>query len=307
MPRHIRLIACVVTLGLIMSAQAFEPGTDRVCTASADGQQFECHDKSDVAAPPAAARPTKSRPAATAPANPAPVASTASAEPVAPRVSDVPNYLLQAPRASQPVPSANAAEAAAPTSSTAAVDSAPVRELPTAVEKPVAATTSIATAAAPAKADRTESTPIEQESAARSAMTSATSAASPVTIEQAPKTPAAQAAPAIATPTAAPPRTTNIADAGNFLDLPASHYTLVLASVRNARALDALSLALESLPGQLYLLRLDMPDGDWYSLCWSHFEDIDAARGARASLPVDAAITSGWPRKIGLLQKEIAR
>ena len=32
-----------------------------------------------------------------------------------------------------------------------------------------------------------------------------------------------------------------------------------------------------------------------------------AARGARAGLPVDAAITSGWPRRTGLLQNELAR
>ena len=61
------------------------------------------------------------------------------------------------------------------------------------------------------------------------------------------------------------------------------------------------------LPSVLYRLKLAMPDGDWYSLCWSQFADVEAARAARNTLPSDVGITSGWPRKIGLLQKEIAR
>jgi septal ring-binding cell division protein DamX len=48
-----------------------------------------------------------------------------------------------------------------------------------------------------------------------------------------------------------------------------------------------------------------MPDGRWYSLCWSDFENLDAARAARASLPADAPVASGWPRRISLLQSEI--
>ena len=95
--------------------------------------------------------------------------------------------------------------------------------------------------------------------------------------------------------------------ASAFRALPGSHYTLVLASVRDPAALDELIQAFAAQPGQLYLLKLGMPDGDWYSLCWSDFADLDAARAARAGLPVDAAITSGWPRRIGLLQNELAR
>ena len=98
-----------------------------------------------------------------------------------------------------------------------------------------------------------------------------------------------------------------VSGASEFLSLPASHYTLVLASVRNAAALDGLIHALDKQPGRLYLLKLGMPDGDWYSLCWSDFTDLDAARTARSSLPADAGITSGWPRRIGLLQKELTR
>ncbi len=103
------------------------------------------------------------------------------------------------------------------------------------------------------------------------------------------------------------PAGTNLSGASEFLSLPESHYTLVLASVRNAAALDALTISLANQPGRLYLLKLGMPDGAWYSLCWSQYEDLDSARAARATLPADAAITSGWPRRIGLLQKEVVR
>ena len=96
-------------------------------------------------------------------------------------------------------------------------------------------------------------------------------------------------------------------DAREFAALPGSHYTLVLASVRDPAELDALMSAMQALAGHLYLLKLDMPDGDWYSLCWSEFDDLDAARAARSLLPADAALTSGWPRRISLLQAETAK
>lgn len=99
----------------------------------------------------------------------------------------------------------------------------------------------------------------------------------------------------------------HVSAAAEFLNLPSSHYTIVLASVRTMRELEPVIAALDNLPGQRYLLKLGMPDGDWYSLCWSDFSDIDAARAARATLPDDAAVTSGWPRRIGLLQNELAR
>lgn len=87
--------------------------------------------------------------------------------------------------------------------------------------------------------------------------------------------------------------------------LPGNHYTLVLDSARSVSELDGLIDALDELPGTLYLLGLNMPDGRWYSLCWSDFDSLDAARAARASLPADAQIASGWPRRISLLQSEI--
>ncbi len=113
--------------------------------------------------------------------------------------------------------------------------------------------------------------------------------------------------PPVPSPTALRKEIVTLPGASAFLTLPASHYTLVMASERDPTALDDLIRAFDTQPGQLYLLKLGMPDGDWYSLCWSEFTDLDLARAARASLPADAPIRSGWPRRIGLLQKELAR
>ncbi|MCB1575571.1 MAG: hypothetical protein KDI80_16485, partial [Xanthomonadales bacterium] len=95
--------------------------------------------------------------------------------------------------------------------------------------------------------------------------------------------------------------------ADEFARLPGSHYTVVLASVRDPATLGTLIAAMADRPGALYLLKLGMPDGDWYSLCWSEFDDVEAARAARVQLPDEASLSSGWPRRIGLLQAEIAR
>ena len=76
--------------------------------------------------------------------------------------------------------------------------------------------------------------------------------------------------------------------------------------MRNVAALNPLIDSLGGLSGQLYLIRLSMPDGIWYSLCWSDFSSLEGARDAQKTLPSDTAITAGWPRRIGLLQGEIA-
>mgnify|MGYP003526589755 CR=1 FL=1 len=96
-----------------------------------------------------------------------------------------------------------------------------------------------------------------------------------------------------------------VSNASEFMGLPGGHFTLVLDSARTTAELNGLIDALENLPGKLYVVGLNMPDGRWYSLCWSEFDSLDAARAARAELPADAPIASGWPRRISLLQSEI--
>ena len=278
-------------LVLSASAAAFEPGAPRICEPSADGQTFVCRDKGSAApirsvsqaAPPAAASAATIRAADPTASTSSDTASTqVGSKPRNTRA--LPDYLRQNPSFTDS-PAAAQAEPRASAPEPAREPAAPARADP------------VATPAKTVVADKqpaAQSRPANEPSGIPSV---ATKPAVPVATDG----PAlnAQAPPGQHESSATP------AAADAFNRLPASHFTLVLASVRNRDQLDGLVISLQHLPGQLYLLRLTMPDGDWYSLCWSDYPDLDSARAARLSLPADAAITSGWPRRIGLLQKEL--
>ena len=103
---HIEGIALVVLLGVSASAVAFEPGNERVCKPSADGQTFECRDKvtGEVDAPPETQETpvaaVASKVSAPVPATPMP-APVDDHDPTAPPARNLPNYLMQRPQ-SQP-------------------------------------------------------------------------------------------------------------------------------------------------------------------------------------------------------------
>lgn len=299
---HIEGIALVILLGVSASAVAFEPGSERVCKPSADGQTFECRDKvtGEVDAPPETQETpvaaVASKVSAPVPATPMP-APVDDHDPTAPPARNLPNYLMQRPQ-SQP-----SAPLTTPPPAPATVEARKAEPPPAAiVEAPKpAASPAPAPAAAPPDKPVVREAPATRAQAPETVSKPAAAAPAPVVT---PEAASSAAIPAASTDASA---SRNLAGAREFGRLPAGHYTLVLASVRNPAALDALALALAELPGALYRLKLAMPDGDWYSLCWSDFTDVEAARAARTSLPSDVGITSGWPRKIGLLQKEIAR
>ena len=299
---HIEGIALVILLGVSASAVAFEPGSERVCKPSADGQTFECRDKvtGEVDAPPETQETpvaaVASKVSAPVPAAPLP-APADDHDPTAPSTRKLPNYLMQRPQ-SQP-----SAPLTTPPPAPATVEARKAEPPPAAiVEAPKpAASPAPAPAAAPPDKPVVREAPATRAQAPETVSKPAAAAPAPVVT---PEAASSAAIPAASTDASA---SRNLAGAREFGRLPAGHYTLVLASVRNPAALDALALALADLPGVLYRLKLAMPDGDWYSLCWSDFTDVEAARAARTSLPSDVGITSGWPRKIGLLQKEIAR
>lgn len=94
-------------------------------------------------------------------------------------------------------------------------------------------------------------------------------------------------------------------DARAFALLPSNRYTIEIARARAANELAALAVALAGVDGRIYLVRLNGADLPSYSMLWSDFATIDAARAARSTLPADVAITSGWPRRIGPLQAEL--
>ena len=290
------------------TAPAFEPGTRHVCVPSSDGQSFECHDvsapantanptesaaetapDSDRSVPPQAASPQAASPPVTPP--PAAPASVPMAKPVA-AATRPPSYLLQRPSSSG-VPAA-VAEPAANAEAVPAAEPAPVGTEP-AVEA--------APDESPAGVDA-DTSPAPAENPAASAEAGLPPETEPVAAES----PTEDAATTANEPTApAPMPRDGVLGADQFARLPGAHYTVVLASVRDPATLGTLIAAMADRPGALYLLKLGMPDGDWYSLCWSEFDDVDAARAARVQLPDEASLSSGWPRRIGLLQAEIAR
>jgi hypothetical protein len=322
-------IAIVIAmLSPVSMVRAFEPGSERICTPSADGQTFECREKASSStgetSAPAASRPEQpaSEPEVATQPERATV-SSAAADSAPPPASKLPNYLLQSPRASRPISATSPAPA--PVADSSATAPTEVRTTGQEPDEP-AKTESPALSAEPQATRSLHAEPLESpELQPAPAAESAPAAAIEASAESTASAPAALPTAAVkeagteiapepmATAELAQPRAPvraarpSLPGASAFLALPATHYTLVLASVRDPSALDALVESLDALPGPLFLIKLGMPDGDWYSLCWSDFADMDSARAARASLPGDAAITSGWPRRIGPLQKEIAR
>lgn len=307
--------------------QAFEPGHEQICTPSADGQTFECRDKTTGIAEALPASPVKSeadavskvpvKPAAAAvsevaaPAATKPSTESTLASPSTSEASKLPNYLMQSPspterpRLTETAPAvAKQAKSIEPRTG----EGQSVKAAPASAAIPAEVKASTIETAAPARSQVVEQAGAERlqasDSAPEPAMPTSTPSGKQATRSPSPTQVSAPPPPSPASALAVPH---DLPGAGAFLGLPASHYTLVLASVRDPSALENLVDSLAALSAQLYLLKLGMPDGDWYSLCWSDFADLDAARAARASLPADAPISSGWPRRIGLLQKEIAR
>lgn len=285
------------------SVAAFEPGKPRVCQPSADGQRFECRDR-DVAAPVTASSPS-APPAAPREAGDAAAGSavqptsSAATEAGAVRAGSgsrsLPNYLLQTPAHSPSAPAVEeaprevsaspAGSATKPTPETAVSAPAPIRP-------PAAPPASVA---AP---------PVDGEAGAASARPTTTPRATAAATAQPEPEPArvSQDAAAARAPASL---ARNAAGATEFNRLPSTRYTVELAKSQRPDAFDALLDMLGNVEGTLYVVALRTPEGRSWHLLWSDFASIEAARSARARLPADATITSGWPRRIGPLRAEL--
>ena len=297
----------VVALAVLASASAaaFEPGTRRVCTPSADGQRFECHDKdagdapltpAPVATTPPATPAVTSAPnaPATTPLDTAAPRSTPAAPPTPPaRTSSgtraLPNYLLQSPARGTPPAEPVATEAARDVAAKPAVrepDAAPVATR----SAPAAARTDADARAADARAPE------------RASATAEPARVEPVAPRQRAEAPVVAAAPPAAPATSA---RVNADGAAEFRRLSPSRFTVELAKAQQPGAFSALIAALGDVDGTLYVIGLSAPGQRTWHLLWSDFDTIETARAARAGLPANVAITSGWPRRIGPLQAEL--
>lgn len=288
------ILAMLAAIGVGTTAFAFEPGKERVCVASADGTRFECRDKQagDSATHEATVAPdrTTAEPATPAPTDvPEPEPTRAAAAPAAASGSTgaLPNYLLQDPSSTRPAAASAPEPEPARPASTAAPASAPAATRP----------------AAPAAAPRDETTvPVAAPAptpmpAAPAVVPASTPATEPV--------PAATAAPPRQASPAAMPPAQRAGGHAEFRRLAGTRYTLEVARADRAGAFDALLAALADVDGRFYVVALRNPAGLSYSLLWNDYASIEDARAARARLPGDVAITSGWPRRIGPLQAEL--
>ena len=264
-------------------AGAFEPGRDRVCAPSADGQRFECHDKATGAPDPARqeepvarrARAYTSVPVARPPATAvesAP-AATATREPPADKTaSTLPSYLRSS---------------AAPVTATSSPQP---------------------TASAPIAAPVATAPPVNDTRPAQPGHAGAPTVVAPqVSKPAAPVSPPPATAAAIQPASVAPaqPVAATLADARSFRRLDPTRYTLELARSSRREELATLAQDLHTLDAALHLVALRAPDGVTWRLLWSDFPDVDAARAARARLPDDSRLGSVWPRRIGPLQAEL--
>ncbi len=91
----------------------------------------------------------------------------------------------------------------------------------------------------------------------------------------------------------------------DFLALPGNHYVIELAHSQNEADLAATRAALHLPQGEVYELHLHQDGGNLWLLVWGSFDDVDAARAARAGLP--ASVDAGWPRRVAPLQAEVRR
>lgn len=315
---HALLICFLV---LVAPAFAFESGTAKVCLPSADGQRFECIEKAaeakesrqafetrrgeanrstsaavvheDKDAVTEIADPSDNEPIPNAKSLPAYLRHNAS-EPAS-EYSDEPASASPAPpeleMVAQPATVEPARDLAAPMSDPTQAEAIPDRIEPVAAREVTATPAPAAGAGIPA----TETPVVVEEVLVSDPVPSSPTAPEALQTEESP-------------PEVSPPPITRptLGSAG-FRQLNASRYTLELAKGRDISSLQLLASALGDIPGTPYLLEFSLPDGIWYSLVWSDFASPEAARDARDALPAEIAITSGWPRKIGPLQKEISR
>lgn len=304
-----RLLAATLMLLTTPLAAAFEPGTRRVCEPSADGRRFECRDVQGqsgqgpaLAAEPPARVPMPAPQLAQAKPDPLP-------EPVEPprarTARDLPNYLRQDPASgpppAEPVVEARPAQrevAPPPPPPAPAPEPAPV-QAPEPAPAP-APVVEPATAASESRVEVETRAPVAPSEPEVPAAIPAPAPEPEPASAPAPGPTAAQPEPMTAP--AYPARAPEAATA--FRALPAGHYTVELSRSRDRNALLAVAASFDTLDGTLYLLRLRTPDSEAWHLFWSNFPTPESAREARARLPAEVMLSSGWPRRIGPLQSE---
>lgn len=296
------------SLLLLAPALAFEPGSAKTCMPSADGTRFECIEKSAETQESREAFETRRRESAQNTSVPAPDViqervseiEDTSQNAFAQSARTLPDYLRN-------TPANDDSSIAQPTTLPASRDETLVAQTDTTAPTPdQVPTTAASTNIDPAPEREVVKDPspvlsIEPRVAEIPAELEIAPAREPAA-----STPTREADEQAADSTSSAIPAHRLSSAG-FAQLNPARFTLELAKGRDVSALHSLASTLDEISGTLYLLEFSLPDGNWYSLVWSDFATPEAARDARVELPEQFLITSGWPRRIGPLQKEISR
>ena len=269
--------------------------------------------------------PTPSVPTGAAPTPARPILAPPQREA---RVTPAPAYLRAGNDAQQRASSV-------PATPSPAIAERTAKEAATVDVQPVATSASVATTTSPAETVAAKSKQVREPATAPattpapiavSAEAEPTTPASAVTLPtpQPSDTPIATASPDAVAPTVAisaakkvsptivvatsppppPPAAVGLLDGNAFRALDSSHFTLELANAKSPQPLRELAARLQ-LSGAVYLVHLRSPESDRWLLTWADYASQAEARSARSMVPADAAINSGWPRRLAPLQNEL--
>ena len=318
MSRSVAIAIFVLTCLLAGNAYAADEKPKVVCESDASGANMICRDVwlGEDAAPFRRVAPAASTPIGAEPTAPLPILAPMPARETS--ATQAPAYLRKAdasPRVEPalPVASSPAIAERAPSSSTTKPTAVAAKPIPTPSPPPavvaerqaVPPPAPVTTTSAPSVVDAGPTDVIEQPLAATAAAppppkpAAATPRAEPI-VAATPSTPVETPAPA----TRELPAAVALLDGTAFRALDGSHYTLELANAKSPELLRELAARLQ-LAGAVYLIHLRSPESDRWLLIWADHAAQSEARSARQLVPADAAINSGWPRRIAPLQNEL--
>ncbi len=268
----------------------FEPGVRHVCVPAASGEGWDCG--TDDKPPENYREPTPEA----APVATTEVVAEPAAEPTTVEDTSTPSPppFLADPTRDTPYAPVETAETAAVAESTDAPSATPseAQSVP-------------AAASAPTPVAEPEVAPVLAESAP---------AAAPAQPDPAPASEPEPALPEVSQPEpvatpAAPVAVVSNGPLGgesDFMQLPATSFTLQLAYAGDASTFARLVAELGLDPATCYALQVRGPAGRTWLLAHGAFADAPTARAVQGTLPRIAGLSAQWPRRIGALQTELA-
>ncbi|MEO7916132.1 MAG: hypothetical protein ABIR16_00690 [Dokdonella sp.] len=319
-PSRVCAVAFAAVVLLFGHALAADTQPKVVCESDASGTTMNCRDvwPGEDAAPFRRIAPAGSVPIGAAPQPTRPLlAPTPTRDTQAARAPDYLRAGTSAPRVESALPPTSTVTRAAPAVANSTPNETPLRETTVSPPAPAsvveAAPMQRSAPSAPALPPQTK--PVQPAPSKPAIVVQAESmkpaAAPPERVVIEPTTPAmTTTATSVSKAVVAAPMAVAAAvpvalfGSAEFRALDGSHYTLELANAKSPQPLRELAARLR-LSGSVYLVHLRSPESDRWLLTWADHAGQSEARSSRSMVPADAAINSGWPRRIAPLQNEL--